>query len=78
MSSNTMQIELYNGSGWLKVELPAGATIQTILDKYGDDKEGGFIPSSARFMAGEVIVDRSHPLTEEDKVSFTSSNKMGG
>ena len=78
MSQNTMEIELYNGSGWLKVELPEGGTIQTLLDKFGEDKEGGFIPTSARFMAGETVVDRNHALTSEDKVSFTSSNKMGG
>tara|TARA_R100001443_G_C3335544_1_gene173318 strand:- start:553 stop:789 length:237 start_codon:yes stop_codon:yes gene_type:complete len=78
MSQNTMEIELYNGSGWLKVELPEGGTIQTLLDRFGEDKEGGFIPQSARFMAGETVVDRTHQLSSEDKVSFTSSNKMGG
>tara|TARA_R100000458_G_C8162023_1_gene165693 strand:- start:92 stop:328 length:237 start_codon:yes stop_codon:yes gene_type:complete len=78
MSANNIEVELYNGSGWLKVSLTEGATVRTLLEKFGDGTEGGFIPTNARIMVGESVVDRDFSLNSGDKVAYSQQNKMGG
>ena len=78
MAANEIKVELYNGSNWDTVTLSTGATVQTLLDKHGEDKDGGFIPLASRFMVGQNVVDRNHQLSDEDKISFSQPNKVGG
>ena len=77
MSDNTITIELLNNGSWDKITLNDGSTIQTLLN-HGESRDGGFIPESSRFLVGENVVDRNHQLSNEDQVSFSQPNKVGG